>query len=211
MVGGRFSYKGGKIKGNGAYYHQSGKEVNGTTKINASYFALDLTFQPTEGFGINPGLEILSGNDQMNPSGKNEAFNPFYGTNHKFNGFMDYFYVGNYANSVGLRDIYLNLNFKKNKFSTSLQYHNFASNGNVQDLANPTQAMKKGLGSELDLVFQYRISDQVQFDGGYSKYFSTATMETVRGGSKNASNSWGWLMVTFKPVFYKTPAPVEGQ
>ena len=35
---------------------------------------------------------------------ENNSFTPFYGTNHKFNGHMDYFYVGNHIGNVGLRE-----------------------------------------------------------------------------------------------------------
>jgi hypothetical protein len=34
-----------------------------------------------------------------------KSFNSLYGTNHKFNGWVDYFYVGNHAESIGLVDI----------------------------------------------------------------------------------------------------------
>jgi hypothetical protein len=58
------------------------------------------------------GYEYLSGNS-YNKTDKVYAFEPFYGTNHKFNGFMDYFYVGNHINSVGLHDAWLKYGYKQ--------------------------------------------------------------------------------------------------
>ena len=55
---------------------------------------------------------MQSRNDYNGDASENKAFTPFYGTNHKFNGFMDYFHVGNHANSVGLIDIYTKVKTK---------------------------------------------------------------------------------------------------
>ena len=58
---------------------------------------------------------------------------PKYGTNHKFYGFMDYFYVGNGhggtdAASAGLIDIYLKTAFKTGeKSSLAAHLHHFLS------------------------------------------------------------------------------------
>ena len=42
---------------------------------------------------ITPGIDIVSGNDGLEADPVNHAFNPTYGINHKFYGFMDYFYT----------------------------------------------------------------------------------------------------------------------
>jgi hypothetical protein len=62
--------------------------------------------------GLNPstgkvafflGYETLIGSDQI-PESKYNSFFLLNGTNHKFKGLMDLFYVGNQVNSVGLND-----------------------------------------------------------------------------------------------------------
>jgi hypothetical protein len=80
------------------------------------------------------------------------AFTPFYGTNHKFNGFMDYFYVGNHINSVGLNDVYLKYNWSKKKFVINADLHYFASAGKI------AEDTENNLGTELDLTFSYKNS-----------------------------------------------------
>ena len=94
------------------------------------------------------GLEIQSGNDYNGDAGENKAFTPFYGTNHKFNGFMDYFYVGNHANSVGLVDIYAKLSTKLGEKSSLTAFlHSFSAQGEIGNNVD------KKLGTEFDLVY----------------------------------------------------------
>jgi hypothetical protein len=50
-------------------------------------------------------VEYLYGKDMNDTSSDVKSFNSLYGTNHKFNGWVDYFYVGNHAESIGLVDI----------------------------------------------------------------------------------------------------------
>ncbi len=56
-----------------------------------------------------------------NENRRNEfAFTPLYGTNHKFNGWMDYFYVGNHGSSIGLQDINAKILVNFNNFFVTL-------------------------------------------------------------------------------------------
>lgn len=101
------------------YYNQSEKEADGSTKISASILGLDIDYKISDSFSVREGIEIISGNSQTDPSTKKEAFNPFYGTNHKFNGFMDYFYVGSHTGmaSPGLQNFFLNFKYLPKKFN----------------------------------------------------------------------------------------------
>ena len=83
----------------GEGYYQFGKDgVN--NQLNAALLGLELKYQWEPNFSTLLGYEYISGNDNGAPkNGKNKAFTPFYGTNHKFNGLMDYFYVGNHLNA----------------------------------------------------------------------------------------------------------------
>jgi hypothetical protein len=140
------------------------------------------------------------------PSEKDKAFKPLYGTNHKFNGLMDYFYVGNHFNSVGLLDIYFPLKYKRNKFTAALIPHFFQAtadiygtdqDGNLKDFGN-------GLGTELDFVFSYSIGNNANISGGYSQLFATESMQVLKGGNHKNTNSWVWIMIDFKPTFFKS-------
>ncbi len=203
-IGTHLNYNAGKFKPTFSFYYQGGKEPDGNTSIDALQYMLNLSYQLTDKTSITAGTEYLSGNDQVDPSATNKAFNPFYGTNHKFNGLMDYFYVGNHIGSVGLQDIYFLFHTKFNKVNTQVQIHYFTSDGDVLGPENG-QAMSKGLGTEIDLVFSYKPSDVVTLTGGYSQMFGTNTMVTLKGATNNdAFSNWGWLMLTLKPTFFTT-------
>ena len=225
-IGTRLSFKKDAIKANVAFYSQFGKNTavapttgNDTTmNIAAMYFAIDFYYTLAKMFTVGVGMEYLSGNDEKAnfDSGKGKetekAFAPLYGTNHKFNGWMDYFYVGNHFGSVGLMDIYIPLKFKKDKISAMLIPHFFSTAGTLyrpekDENFNDLPEMKeysKGLGTEIDLVFGFAFSKSAVIKAGYSMMFASETMEVLKGTQKDKGNTWGWVMLIFKPTFYQS-------
>ncbi len=148
------------------------------------------------------GLEILSGTDQVGASaGESRSFTPFYGTNHRFNGYMDYFYVGNHVNSVGLNDYYVKGLFKGSKTLWGAALHFFSSNANVEnDNAIGTTSSAR-LGTELDLTVIHNIRPGISIQGGYSQMFATQSMvylKNVTDGHKQ-SNNWAYVMFMLRP------------
>ena len=178
----------------------SNKDLSAGYLMGEVYKAFDSGFTPTL------GLEYISGTNQYeNPPSdiKNNSFTPLYGTNHKFNGHMDYFYVGNYTNSVGLTDIYLIGKYKKGKFSPMLALHYFSSAAKVLDPANPSDEMNNYLGFEFDIAIGVNLAKFVSLNAGYSQMFASKTMEAIKGGSNKTINNWAWLMLTFTPQFFQ--------
>jgi hypothetical protein len=202
-VGPRIGFKNERIRANATYYGQFGKEPDGATKIKASYLAFDISIKLNPQWSITPGTELLSGNNAGN-TGDNRAFTPFYGTNHKFNGLMDYFYVGNHISGVGLRDLFTAVEYRKEKFNGTIRAHYFAADGTVREGLN-NSVMNKKLGMEFDVVLQYRFTEHVTFDAGYSRFVPTETLIHLKGGDKNKRQDWAWVMVSIKPMLYKTP------
>ncbi|MGB0917827.1 MAG: hypothetical protein ACPGU4_09565 [Flavobacteriales bacterium] len=218
-IGFRAGYDGAKFKAFGAFYYQlgnngaftidsSGTDVSGEfefdrTKLNAMLARIDLLGKlgPVT---LTGGYEYQSGNSQVNPSSDDQAFSPFYGTNHKFNGLMDYFYVGNHAKSVGLHDAFLGVKFTHKKFFIGATAHYFLAANDVNDPSNLGTAMDAGLGAELDVVTGYKFNNEVSILAGYSNMFGTSTMEAIRGGDKDALSNWAFLMITFKPVLFNS-------
>ena len=203
-IGARLTYKKNKLNIDGASYFQTGNTPGGNDKVDLSayYFTLNAKFKITDGFTAGAGIEVLSGNDQSSNASKDKAFKPFYGTNHKFNGWMDYFYVGSHMNSVGLMDINVPVIYKKDKFSAVLIPHFFSAQGNVYDKIN-RKDVDAYLGTEIDLALGYKVHKSVMFNVGYSHMIATETLEVLKGGSKDETNNWAWVMITFKPNFFK--------
>ena len=198
-LGARLTYKNGKFSANGAGYLQSGKSRN--AEVTAGYFGANLGYKMSDNFTFGFGLDYLSGKDMNDSSTDVKSFAPLFGTNHKFNGWMDYFYVGNHANNVGLTDVNFTLAYKKDKFSAKLIPHFFSAAADVYDGAT---LMDSSLGTEVDLVLGYKVAKDIMFNVGYSKMYATDSMEVLKGGDKDADNSWGWIMFTFKPKLFSS-------
>lgn len=195
-VGTHLKYKKGKFALSSNLYYQFGKDVNDNS-LSAYLLALDANYKASNTLNLIGGVELLSGNDDGAPAnGDNNAFTPFYGTNHKFNGLMDYFYVGNHANNVGLLDIYLKSKFKLNeKSSLLLALHNFSTAADYSE---------KNLGNELDIVYNYKIQKNVKLTAGYSHLFPGDGMEVLKGNTDGNTNNWGWVMLTINPTLFKS-------
>ncbi len=207
-VGPRITFDNKTIVAHGTFYYQGGvnndQTVTGSArKVNASYFAADFTYKFTKAFSAGLGFEQLSGDNQLEAKDETNVFSPFYGTNHKFNGFMDYFYVGSGHGNVGLQDIYLQLNAKLPKIQFGLNTHMFSAAADVEDPANLGTAMSRGLGTEIDFFFSFKLTKGVSFKGGYSQMFATETMEAVKGGDRNETNNWAYAMILFKPTLFE--------
>jgi len=190
--------------GHFVFYYQGGKMSDGITQINAALVGFDLDYKITNRASVQIGYERQSGNNELNQNpNTNNAFTPFYGTNHKFNGFMDYFYVANHIGSVGLSDLFLRLRYTMPKVVLTSFVHAFAA---ANDVADPlgAGALDDYLGTEVDLVISYNMAKDVNFKAGYSQMFATTTMEAIRGGSSAATSNWAWLMITLKPKFFST-------
>lgn len=203
-IGGRLSYKNDKIASNVAFYSQiglvPGANKFGTTTQSAYYAALDVTYKISTLFSAGLSAELLSGNSMSSTSNVNTAFTPYYGTNHKFNGLMDYFYVGNHGNSVGLIDLSVPLKYKKDKLSLGLTAHYFLAEG---DIVSNNVTLSSDLGTEIDFTCGYKVSPFFKINAGYSQMFASNSLQALTGGNNNTTNNWGWVMVTFKPTLFE--------
>lgn len=196
--GTHMNYRPGKIAFTGSLYAQSGKDA-GNRDVSALMYNVGMKFPISSAWKGNVGIEVLSGTDS-NDGSDNDSFTPLFGTNHKFNGHMDYFYVGNHVGSVGLQDIYAGLNYGKDKFSFASAIHFFSTQA---DLYSGAEKQDKYLGTEVDLSVGYKYSSSVMLKAGYSHMFATDSMQALKGGDKDTTQNWGWLMVVFTPNFLK--------
>jgi hypothetical protein len=202
-IGGRYEYKYHPLTISGFAYSQTGKDQQNRT-LRAYDVNTDVTYQITSPLSFTGGFEVLSGTDQ-NPADPsiNRSFNPFYGTNHLFNGYMDYFFVNNHLNDVGLQDFYLKVKYKVYKGFVALHGHNFQSVGrilNPVDVANPSY-MSRNLGNTLDFTIRQQLTSELAIQGGYSQMFATTSMEALKKGDAQRTNNWAYVWIIFKPKF----------
>jgi hypothetical protein len=189
-LGTHLDYKKGSFGVAANVFLQMGDNVDG-----AYLLSLDFSYKASDKVGLGAGVEIISGNDPT--SAKSEAFFPLYGTNHKFNGVMDYFYVGNHANTIGLIDVHVSADFKLSETSNlSVTALNFSGE---QDLPSG----EKSLGTEIDLVFSKKFKGY-SLVLGYSQMFPSDGMYELKGVTEAAAadmQNWGWAMLVIKPKF----------
>jgi hypothetical protein len=179
-------------------YLQTGKDV-AEKDLSAYLVGLDLGYKASSKVNVGLGVEIQSGNNYDGDVSENKAFTPFYGTNHKFNGFMDYFYVGNHGNSVGLVDIYAKIGTKLGEKSSLTAFvHSFSAQSEI------ASNVDKGLGTELDLVYSHKLNKDVSIGAGYSQMFASEGLEVIKNNADGNSNNWAWLMVTIKPTMFQS-------
>ena len=207
-VGGRIVYTPGDFNFHASGYYTIGKD-NTDRDLEAYYVGLGADYSLNNDWTFGIGWELLSGTDQKdmieNPDGyKNRSFNPFYGTSHKFNGYMDYFNTsGNWANSVGLNDLFAMVQFSSGAFEVNLTGHAFMTAADVIKDGNVDEKMESYLGTEIDLTMSYKLSKTSNVVLGYSQMIGSETLQALKGGDKNACNNWAYVMFTFKPVFLK--------
>ena len=196
----------------GTFYYQMGKD-KANRSLGGYLAGIDVNWAPKDKkIFAGVGFEMQSGNDlnfsSTSDSTNNKAFAPLFGTNHKFNGLMDYFYVGNHANSVGLTDINGTIGYKFEKSKIFASVHYFMSSGDmiVRNTANTAWETKSsGLGTELDIVYSLPMGKNANLKMGYSQMFASESMEILKGvpGGANTANNWAWVMLTFKPQLFK--------
>lgn len=196
-------YKEGKFGLDFSGYYQFGEIEIGSagTKISAYDVAANATYKAGSTL-LGLGVEVLSGNDL--DSDDQEAFFPLFGTNHKFNGYQDFFYVGRHANAEGLVDINAKAVFKtgaKSKLVTALHYFSTAEDGANYD---------GYIGTAVDLVFVQKINAYSNVKVGYSQSFLDDDFADARaGGEADSVQNFGWVMLTIKPNIFKWKKPAE--
>jgi hypothetical protein len=202
-TGGRIVYTHGFIITGSAYLQTGQDHID--RSLSAHYAAAEISLPLTGELSLQAGLELLSGSDMsdlQDPGNRsNRSFNPYYGTNHKFNGHMDYFYVGNHINNVGLRDLFGGLQYNRGMGSAGFRLHVFATDASLADPASPGETMPHYLGTEIDLYFGLQLYEPVALRFGYSHILASETLEVLKGGSKDETNNWAWLMLVLKPQF----------
>ena len=194
-------YAGAKLGVDYSLYGQTGKVGDNT--VSAWEAALNVGYAFSPKFKATAIYEFLSGKDQGSTSTMIKSFAPLFGTNHAFNGFMDYFYVGNHANSVGLNDISLKLDFPINKVNVSVAPHYFSAPNKIISAGVEQEAY---LGTEIDVTATYKLYKDIMLTAGYSQMFATDSMVALKGGTglNDTANNWAYLMVNINPQIFST-------
>lgn len=184
------------LKLQGSVYLQSGK-TSADVSVSAWMAALKASYRMSNQIEVMVGTDYLSGLDSDDT--KYKAFNPLYGTHHKFYGSMDYFYASSFLNAQhpGLWDKYAGINLKASgNMNLSFTYHHFSI---TSDVIHAGKEVDKGLGSELDFQLDWQIKKDVKLSAGYSTMFGSESMDIMKGGSHKSWQDWGWVSLNINP------------
>ncbi|MEN1783874.1 MAG: alginate export family protein [Bacteroidota bacterium] len=197
-AGTHLTYNKGKFGLAGNAYLQTGKFLNGADIGGAYLLGLEATYKAGAKTKLGLGIEAISGDDKS--TDEIEAFLPHFGTNHKFNGFMDHFYVGNWINNVGLLDVHASATF--NLGAKTTLFAKFLNFSGMED----TPLGESSLGNEIDLVLTQKFNG-FALKVGYSQLFASdglEELETLRSGATDfkGSQNWAWAMLIIKPTLF---------
>lgn len=189
----------GKTQLTASAYYQTGKTASGQ-KLSAGLLSAQALYNIDKKWSAGAGVDFTTGGSSGNTS---NAFDPLYGTPHKFWGLMDYFYAGSGFGNKGLLDVYLKAKYKASeKILLSADVHRFSAASNVRDAAG--NQLNRYFGSELDIVCNYSLTKIIGFEAGYSHFFSTASLSatSVKNiADAQTNNNWAYLMINIRPAF----------
>ncbi len=205
-VGPHATFATDNVSGFATFYYQFGQLSSGT-EVSAFLAAVNANYKVKK-TKIGVGFDYLSGNDALNASQtKMRTFNTLYATNHKFYGFMDYFLnIPVHTAGGGLMDVYAKVSAKVgDKASLMFAGHYFMLAGQISDDGTVTgDAIDRGLGAEIDAVFNYNIHKWVNFKLGWNVLIPTESLAAIDSGTKGKFNTGVWTMITFKPIMFKS-------
>ncbi len=197
----KFQTPGNELTVLGTAYFQSGKNAKGK-EMSGSLLAIKADFAPLAFLTFNAGADFLSGDEQVT-DGKQTNFKKLYGADHTFNGVMDYWDA---PVDQGLLDFYGGFSPKISKsLNADVAYHVFQTD---KALSNGG----RNLGSELDVILNYKLNAQSMLQAGWCWYFTndnTLLAKKMTAGSKINPPQWAYVMLTIKPTFFNSTSFVK--
>ncbi len=200
LIGANASW--GNVALQGAVYGQSGANRDGAG-LKAHYYSVMGIY--TKGkISVGPGYDVLSGNNANTiVAGQDNRFDPLYGTAHKFNGYMDYFYAGTGSPAGGLDDGYFKFKYTSQNFFFAADYHYFALNQPMKNAAGAQ--IGNYLGSEVNLTANYNLSKLTTVELGYGLMKASGSLSVAKGQPQttvyNRTGNWFYLMLNIHPDF----------
>ncbi|HZL09331.1 MAG TPA: alginate export family protein [Prolixibacteraceae bacterium] len=184
-------------------YYQFGKSTP-TVDLDAYLLALKTTYKFTDKIGVLAGIDYYSGSENTLASTKTKTFNKLpYGVNHSFNGYMEYWAS---LPKGGLMNYFGGVNLKiTKKLSSVITYYSYRLDKNMK---SGTTEVKKNIGSELDIVMNYKFSPETAIQFAWCGYFVNDATRMLKLKSTSVETKfpqYAYIMLTIKPKFYKTP------
>jgi hypothetical protein len=200
-VGPYLKYNNKSVLAKTEIYYQTGKTIDGMD-VNAYFLNAEAGYNFGK-FYLGAGIDYLSGQDQENTE-QFQSFDLLYGARFKYYGNLNYFLIPQSVKFGGLVNPFFKtvVDFNK-KNNLSAYFHLFRTQQDV-----PIDAQNnydRNLGSELDIMYTYKINKQINIKAGYHIAFPSETLEAFKNVAIGESETpqWLWLAFTFKPTFFE--------
>jgi hypothetical protein len=185
-------------------YYQFGKSTS-TVNLTAYLLALKANYAFSDKISGLIGIDNYSGSEINLESTKTNTFNKLpYGVNHSFNGYMEYWAT---LPKGGLTNYFGGANLKLNKkLSSDITWYRYSL---VKNMTIGTTEIQKNIGSELDLVLNYKFSPETMIQFAWCGYFVNDGTRMLKYKTTTAETKfpqYAYVMLTIRPQFYKTPA-----
>lgn len=180
----------------GGAYYQFGRNAAGEI-VRAAMINSFVQYKRSR-WNAGLGIDYTSGG---NAPGRSNAFDPLYGTPHKFWGLMDYFYAGSPFGAGGLVDCFSKGTLSlSEKVKINLDLHHFASaSGRLS-----SNGGGRSLGQEIDLTGTLELNASTKIEAGAARFFSTGNLtaravKNIPDARRNAN--WIYVMININPKF----------
>jgi hypothetical protein len=195
-----------KFNVQGIFYLQHGN-INTGEKVLSNFYSAKASYDILNNTTLILGYDHYSGtdlSDTVKTKTKNNSFSILYGTTHRFLGYMDYFGkdIAAENHGAGINNIFVRIkNIITDNVSSQITYHWFALD---KEYLSPAYKVDKYLGSEMDFMLTYKISNEISLRAGYSFMLPNETLEIIYNIPEGESRfaQFGWLQVQFNPTFY---------
>jgi hypothetical protein len=195
-LGGNLSYTTSYGTLRGSLYTQRGENSKGKT-LGGTMASLKGEIALPKGLSLQLGQDYFSG-DRHPLDATQHQFKKLYGSDHAFNGYMDYW---DSLLNEGLLDAYAGVSGKWNGgLGAELTYHRFQT-----DVALSNG--KRALGSELDLLFNCKLNPQAALQAGWCCYFTndnTLLAKKMASTAEVRFPQWAYVMLTLKPTLFRS-------
>lgn len=189
---------------------------NSGNEIKANNIGVEIGYKITKDLILSVGYEKLSGDNilegGLDDDFVNNSFLPTFGSNHLFNGSMDYFTAQNfnYDNTpitAGLQDISLNINYHYNDINFKLNPHYFMTAGTAEFYNKEHELTQiDDLGIEIDFCLSYEIYHGLaEISLGYSHLLPSDGLLAAKGINLEENiktTNWAWFQIEISPIIF---------
>jgi hypothetical protein len=205
---------GGRIGG----YYQFGSTwvnlwplANNNVDISAYSINANIWTKASEELKLSLTFDLYSGHDWSKSSGKFTSFNRLMAAGHAHLGYMDYFTTMQLieVDGAGIIDFSLEAEYNFNdKANIHALVHNFSLHKPYIPAINAVgyEELDRRLGTEVDFIFNYRVSRDLAIQTAWMFMLPTESLEVFKGTNSEFSH-YGYVSFLFTPNFFRYSKP----